>query len=169
MKKITLSKRGKGFLGEFKEFALKGNMIDLAVGVIVGGAFQGIVNSVVKDLIMPLIGVITGGVDFSNKFIVLGKIPMNADGTMPDVSTLEAARKVVSVFAYGSFITAVINFMIMAFVIFLLVKGINSLRKLRQADQKEEEPTEKVCVYCKRLVPFLAMRCPFCTSELDEE
>ena len=164
MKKNTLSKRGKGFLGEFKEFAIKGNMIDLAVGVIVGGAFQGIVNSVVKDLIMPLIGVITGGVDFTNKFIVLGNIPEGAD-----VSTLEAARKVVSVFAYGSFVTAVINFMIMAFVIFLLVKGINSLRKLRQADQKEEGPTEKVCVYCKSKVPFMATRCSFCTSVLDEE
>jgi large conductance mechanosensitive channel len=112
---------------EFKEFALKGNVMDLAVGVIIGGAFSTIVNSVVKDLIMPIIGVATGGLDFSNKFIRLGDIPTSFKGSPDSFKDLQSAG--VAVFGYGSFITVLINFIILAFIIFAMVKFINNLRK----------------------------------------
>ncbi|PXW27406.1 large conductance mechanosensitive channel protein MscL [Paraburkholderia caballeronis] len=112
---------------EFKEFAVKGNVMDLAVGVIIGGAFSNIVNSVVKDLIMPVIGVITGGLDFSNKFIRLGDIPSTFRGSPESFRDLQTAG--VAVFGYGSFITVLINFIILAFIIFLMVKFINKLRR----------------------------------------
>src|ERR1700754_3965574 len=112
---------------EFKEFALKGNVMDLAVGVIIGGAFSTIVNSVVKDLIMPVVGVATGGLDFSNLFVLLGHIPENFKGNPGSYKKLQTAG--VAVFGYGAFITAVINFAILAFIIFLMVKFINNLRK----------------------------------------
>jgi large conductance mechanosensitive channel len=112
---------------EFKEFALKGNVMDLAVGVIIGGAFSTIVNSVVKDLIMPVVGVVTGGLDFSNKFVMLGHIPANFKGNPDSYKDLQTAG--VAVFGYGSFITVAINFAILAVIIFLMVKFINNLRK----------------------------------------
>lgn len=157
---VKLAKKGKGFIEDFKAFALKGNMIDLAVAVIVGGAFQVIVNSLVKDIVMPVIGLITGGVDFSNQFIPLGTLPA-------EVNTLEEARKVVSVFAYGSFITAVIQFLIMAFVIYMLVKFLNRLKKIG-AKKEEKAPTEKDCPFCKKAIAYEAVRCPFCTSNMSE-
>ena len=111
-------------LKEFKEFAVKGNVIDLAVGVIIGGAFGKIVDSVVGDLIMPLVGAVIGKLDFSNLFLVLGTVP---EGT---AQTLDALKKAgVPVFAYGSFITVAVNFAILAFIIFLMVKQINRLKK----------------------------------------
>jgi large conductance mechanosensitive channel len=112
---------------EFKSFAVKGNVMDLAVGVIIGGAFSGIVNSVVKDLIMPIVGVVTGGLDFSNKFIRLGEIPATFKGNPDSYKDLQAAG--VAALGYGSFITVVINFIILAFIIFLMVKFINKLRE----------------------------------------
>lgn len=113
-----------GMLQEFKEFAIKGNVVDLAVGVIIGGAFGKIVDSVVTDLIMPLVGAVVGKLDFSNLFLVLGSIP---PGTNP---TLDALKKAgVPVFAYGSFITVAVNFAILAFIIFLMIKQINRLKK----------------------------------------
>ncbi|WP_321893010.1 large conductance mechanosensitive channel protein MscL [Paraburkholderia tropica] len=112
---------------EFKEFAVKGNVMDLAVGVIIGGAFSTIVNSVVKDLIMPVVGVATGGLDFSNLFIRLGHIPSTFKGNPDSYKDLQAAG--VAVFGYGSFITALINFIILAFIIFMMVKFVNKLRK----------------------------------------
>ena len=145
---------------EFKEFIMRGNVIDLAVGVIIGGAFQAIVNSVVNDLIMPLISLATKGIDFTNKFIVLG-----SDKTF---ATLDAAKEAgVAVLSYGSFVTAVINFIIMAFIIFLMVKGINKVSNL---GKKKEEPapaapTTKVCPFCKSEIAIDATRCPHCTSE----
>ncbi|MEM5434409.1 large conductance mechanosensitive channel protein MscL [Paraburkholderia diazotrophica] len=111
---------------EFKEFALKGNVMDLAVGVIIGGAFSGIVNSLVKDLIMPVIGVATGGLDFSNMFIRLGDIPSTFKGNPDSYKDLQAAG--VAAFGYGSFVTVLINFIILAFIIFMMVKFINRLR-----------------------------------------
>ena len=112
------------FTSEFKEFALKGNVMDLAVGVIIGGAFGKIVDSAVNDLIMPIVGRIVGKVDFSNMFAVLGDVP---PGT---ANTLDALKKAgVPVFAYGSFITVAINFIILAFVIFMMVKQMNRLKK----------------------------------------
>lgn len=116
---------------EFKEFAVKGNVMDLAVGVIIGGAFSSIVNSVVKDLIMPVIGVVTGGLDFSNQFIRLGAIPASFKGNPDSYKDLQGAG--VAVFGYGSFITVLINFIILAFIIFLMVKFINKLRKPDEA------------------------------------
>ncbi|MDP9543748.1 UNVERIFIED_ORG: large conductance mechanosensitive channel [Burkholderia cepacia] len=116
---------------EFKEFAVKGNVMDLAVGVIIGGAFSKIVDSVVKDLIMPVIGVLTGGLDFSNKFVLLGTIPPTFKGNPDSFKDLQAAG--VAAFGYGSFITVAINFVILAFIIFLMVKFINKLRKPEEA------------------------------------
>ena len=113
-----------GMMQEFREFAVKGNVIDLAVGVIIGGAFGKIVDSVVSDLIMPIVGLVFGKLDFSNLFLVLGTVP---EGT---VRTLDALRKAgVPVLAYGSFITVAVNFAILAFIIFLMIKQINRLKR----------------------------------------
>jgi large conductance mechanosensitive channel len=124
---------------EFKEFALKGNVMDLAVGVIIGGAFSTIVNSVVKDLIMPVVGVATGGLDFSNKFIRLGNIPASFKGNPDSYKDLQTAG--VAVFGYGSFLTVLINFIILAFIIFLMVKFINNLRKPAAQEPAPPPPT----------------------------
>ncbi|PTT00636.1 large conductance mechanosensitive channel protein MscL [Pedobacter sp. HMWF019] len=128
-----------GFVKEFKEFAVKGNVMDLAVGVIIGGAFGKIIDSVVKDLIMPLISAVIGSVDFSNMYVVLkGEVAGNL--------ALEEARKVphVVIFAYGNFITVAINFLLLAFAVFLLVKGINALkRKEEAAPVVAPEPTKE--------------------------
>jgi len=124
---------------EFKEFALKGNVMDLAVGVIIGGAFSSIVNSIVKDLIMPIVGLATGGLDFSNMFIRLGDIPATYKGSPGSYKDLQTAG--VAVIGYGSFITVLINFIILAFIIFLMVKFINNLRKPAEAAPEEPAPT----------------------------
>ena len=143
-----------GMVKEFKEFIMRGNVMDMAVGVIVGGAFGAIVNSLVNDVIMPVISLATGKVDFSNLFVSL-------DGTK--YATLAEAQEAGgSVFAYGSFIQAVIEFLIIALCIFLVVKGVNKLRK----PEPEAAPTTKVCPFCKNEVPLEATRCGFCTSEL---
>lgn len=123
---------------EFREFAVKGNVMDLAVGVIIGGAFSTIVNSVVKDLIMPIVGTATGGLDFSNKFVRLGDIPAAFKGNPGSYKDLQTAG--VAVFGYGSFITAVINFVILAFIVFALVKFMNSMRKPEPAAAGAEPP-----------------------------
>ncbi|MCG1040805.1 MULTISPECIES: large conductance mechanosensitive channel protein MscL [Burkholderiaceae] len=120
---------------EFKQFAIKGNVMDLAVGVIIGGAFSTIVNSVVKDLIMPVIGAVTGGLDFSNKFIRIGRIPATFKGNPDSYKDLQAAG--VAVFGYGAFITVVLNFLILAVIVFLLVKAVNELRRLDAHKAKE--------------------------------
>jgi large conductance mechanosensitive channel len=112
-------------LKEFKEFALKGNMVDLAIGVIIGGAFGGLVNSIVADLLMPIIGVITGGIDFTNMYIQLSGNPVVGD--------LAAARKAGATLAYGNFVTLTINFLIIAFVLFLVVKAMNQMKKKEAA------------------------------------
>ncbi|MBO0661882.1 large conductance mechanosensitive channel protein MscL [Jiella sp. MQZ9-1] len=114
-------------LKEFREFALKGNMVDLAIGIIIGAAFSGLVNSIVTDLFMPLVGVITGGVDFTNKFVPLAKTIT--------ATSLDEARKQGPVFAYGRFITLTINFVIVAFILFLIVKLMNRLKR-----KEEEKP-----------------------------
>ena len=113
-----------GMLKEFREFAVKGNVIDLAVGVIIGGAFGKIVDSVVKDLIMPIVGLVFGKLDFSNLFIVLGSIP---EGTPRTLAALQTAG--IPVLAYGSFITVAVNFVILAFIIFIMIKQINRLKR----------------------------------------
>ncbi|MGM9514702.1 large conductance mechanosensitive channel protein MscL [Roseateles sp. DB2] len=119
-----------GMLSEFKEFAVKGNVVDLAVGVIIGGAFGKIVDSMVKDLIMPLVGKVVGGLDFSNYFVVLGTVPAEFKGPQ----TYEALTKAgVPLFAYGSFLTVLLNFIILAFIIFMMVKQINRLKRAEPA------------------------------------
>src|SRR5882724_6631484 len=113
------------FTSEFKEFAMKGNVVDLAVGVIIGAAFGKIVDSIVKDLIMPVVGRVLGGLDFSNYYVMLANPPANYSGAM----TYEALTKAgVPLFAYGNFITVAINFVILAFIIFMMVKQINKLK-----------------------------------------
>lgn len=154
----------KGFLEEFKKFIMRGNVIDLAVGVIIGGAFQAIVNSLVNDIVSPVISLATKGINFADKFILL---------TTDDVSfaTVEAAKEAgYATLNYGSFITAVINFLIMATVIFLLVKGINKVSEIgRKKEEVAEEVTTKICPYCKSEISIEAVKCPNCTSELPEE
>lgn len=168
--KEDVSKRMKkmgGFMGEFRQFALRGNVVDLAVGVIIGGAFQKIVSSVVSDLIMPFVGLLTGGINFTDQFVVL-KYPEGAEGVT--YATLKAATDAgATTFNYGAFITAVIDFIIMAFVIFLLVKGINKLTTRRKAEpETEETPSTKVCPFCRSEISIEAIRCPHCTSVLEE-
>ncbi len=159
-----MKEKGKGFIAEFKKFITRGNAIDLAVGVIIGGAFQAIVNSIVNDLVSPVISLITKGVNFADKFIVLGET------TEKFATAAQAAEAGFATFNYGSFITSVINFLIMAFVIFLLVKGINKVSSMGK--KKEEEapaaPTTKVCPFCKSEISIEATRCPHCTSALEE-
>ena len=126
-------------LQEFKDFAVKGNVMDLAVGVIIGAAFGKIVDSIVQDLIMPVIGRITGGIDFSNYFIVLKEVPPNVPMVLAEVK-----KAGVPVFAYGSFITIVLNFAILAFIIFMMVKWINRLKRQAHPPAPAALPEEVV-------------------------
>jgi large conductance mechanosensitive channel len=145
---------------EFKEFAVKGNAVDLAVGVIIGAAFGGIVNSLVKDILMPLVGLVTGGLDFSNKFVVLKGAPGGGSFNTP----AEAAKAGAVTWNYGNFITLVINFIIVAFCIFLVVKAMNKLKR----PSPDAAPVSKECPACAMTIPIKAARCPHCTSELSQ-
>ena len=150
-----------GFFKEFKDFISKGNVIDLAVGVIIGGAFSGIVNNLVTNIITPAISLLTGKVSFTDMFIAL-------DGG--EYATLAAAQEAgAATLNYGLFIQAVIDFIITAFVIFLLVKGINKIRSLGKKEEEvvEAAPTTKVCPFCKTEINIDASRCPNCTSEVE--
>ena len=145
-------KKGNGFMNEFKKFITRGNVMDMAVGVIVGGAFTSIVTSLNKDILTPILGIF-GGTDFSNLYVVLG-------------SGEEAP-----VLAYGNFITAIINFLITAFVIFCLIKGINALGerfKKKEEPAAPAAPTTKTCPYCKSTIAIDAVKCPHCTSDLEQ-
>ncbi|WP_051656677.1 large conductance mechanosensitive channel protein MscL [Butyrivibrio sp. AE3004] len=150
--------KSKGFANEFREFIMRGNVMDLAVGVIIGGAFQGIINSLVNDVIMPVISALTGGIDFSNWFISL-------DGS--SYSTLAAAQEAgAATLNYGVFITAVINFLLMALVIFCIVKTLNKMSDKIKKEQEEEAPTTKICPRCKSEINIEATKCPCCTSDI---
>lgn len=141
---------------EFKEFIAKGNVFDLAVGIVIGAAFGAVVNSLVNDVIMPPIGMIMGGVDFGNLYINLGT---------EDYPTLAAAVEAgAPVIKYGAFINSVISFLILAFVVFLLVKGYNRMRA--QHESAPAAPTTKDCPFCAFSIPITATRCPHCTSQL---
>lgn len=137
----------KKFLAEFKEFAMRGSVVDMAVGVVVGGAFKGIVDSFVNDLISPVIGLVANQ-DFSSKVLTIGEVSIK----------------------YGAFMTAVINFILMALVIFLMVKAINRLRSLgaKPASDAPKAPETKICPYCKSEIPIDATRCAHCTSVLED-
>jgi large conductance mechanosensitive channel len=143
---------------EFKEFAVKGNAIDLAVGVIIGAAFGGIVNSLVKDILMPPIGLLTGGLDFSNKFMILKDAP---GGGVFNTSA-DAAKAGAVTWNYGNFITLIINFLIVAFCIFLVIKAMNKMKK----PSPTSPPVVKDCPACTMSIPIKATRCPHCTTEL---
>lgn len=152
--------KGNGFFGEFKKFIMRGNVIDLAVGVIVGGAFQAIVKSLVDDVVMPVISLATKGINFADLFIAL-------DGG--EYATLAAAQEAgAATLNYGNFISAILNFLIMAFVVFLLVKGINAVAEKSKKKEEEApaEPTTKECPYCKSEIAIGATKCPNCTSDL---
>ncbi len=144
----------KNVMKEFKTFALKGNVLDMAVGIIIGASFGKIVDSLVKDVMMPPLGMLLGKVDFSNLKIALG--------SAPDAATIN----------YGAFLNNVISFIIVAFAVFLLVKAINTVRaKMERAEEKAAAaaaPTEKECPYCCTKIPVGATRCPHCTSELKK-
>lgn len=145
-------KKGKTFIEEFKKFITRGNVIDMAVGVIIGGSFTTIVTSLNNDIITPILGIF-GGVDFSNLKLVLG------------------SGKNAPVLAYGSFITVVINFLIVAFILFALIKLVNSINESIKAKIGEENKAEakvKICPFCKEEINIEASRCPHCTSVIDE-
>lgn len=145
-------------LSEFKKFALRGNMIDLAVGVIIGGAFNAIVTSLVNDIIMPVLSIFTGKLDFTNLFIAL-------DGNK--YSTIEKAKEAgVATINYGAFITGVLNFIIMAFVVFIIVRQINKLKD-KTSPKVEPAKTTKKCPHCMSEINISASKCPYCTSSLD--
>jgi large conductance mechanosensitive channel len=146
---------------EFKEFAVKGNAIDLAVGVIIGAAFGSIVTSLVKDILMPPIGLVTGGLDFSNKFVVL---KAGSDGATNFSSPADALAHKAITWNYGNFITFVINFVIVAFCIFLVVKAVNQMKR----PAPNTAPVSKDCPACAMTIPIKATRCPHCTTELTQ-
>ena len=147
-------------LKEFKEFAVKGNAVDLAVGVIIGAAFGGIINSLVKDIVMPPISLLTGGLDFSNKFVILRAAK---DGSTAFNTPADAAKAGAITWNYGNFITLLINFLIVAGAVFLLVRAINRLRH-----PVEEGPDTKDCPACAMKIPIKATRCPHCTTEFSQ-
>ncbi len=148
----------KKFINEFKEFISRGNVMDLAVGMIIGSAFTAIVTSLVNDIFMPLISLITGGIDFTEWNIVLAQA---------------VGEEKPPTLGLGSFLAAVLNFVIVAICIFLVVKGINKFRALSVLSKKEEAaeeaPTTKVCPYCRSEIAIEATRCPHCTSVLEED
>ncbi|HEY7547585.1 MAG TPA: large-conductance mechanosensitive channel protein MscL [Blastocatellia bacterium] len=146
---------------EFKEFAMRGNFVDMAVGIIIGGAFATIAKSLVSDLLMPPIGLLLGGVDFSNLFVVIkGGKTSGPYATLADAQTAGAVT-----LNYGAFFNSVIGFLIVAFAVFLVVKSINALRR----KQEEAPATTKECEFCASEIPIKAQRCPHCTSQLGAQ
>ena len=145
-----------GMIKEFKEFAVKGNVVDMAVGIIIGGAFGTIVKSLVADVIMPPIGLMLGGVDFGNLFVVLGE---------GSYESLDAAKEAgAATINYGVFMNNVISFLIVAFAVFMLIRAINKLK--REEEAPVEEPMTRDCPFCCSTISLQATRCPHCTSEL---
>jgi large conductance mechanosensitive channel len=149
-------------LKEFKKFALRGNVIDLAVGVIIAASFGAIINSLVNDVIMPPIGLLLGGVNFDNLMWVL------KEGTPPSpyATPADAAAASAVTINYGHFINTIITFIIVAFVVFLLVRGMNKMAETQKKPETPAAPTTKDCPFCAKEIPIKAQRCPFCTSDL---
>jgi len=155
---VKINEKAKGFWSEFTSFAIKGNVLDLAIGMVIGSAFTSIVNSLVKDIITPLIGAITGGLNYSEWFFAL-------DGVHYE-SLADAQAQGAALLTYGNFITAVINFLIVALVIFIVFKKLFNFHK-KEEIVVEEAPTTKECKYCKSTININATRCPHCTSEVE--
>ena len=157
----------KKFMAEFKEFAVKGNMIDMAIGVIIGGAFTALVTAFTTNIVNPLIALIPGVNSLDNALkIVLKEAELSPAG---EVVAEEVAIK------FGAFLSAIITFLILALIIFMIVKGINKMRKMEEERKAAEapaeepaEPTTKICPFCQSEIPILARRCPHCTSQLEE-
>ena len=156
---MKLAKVGIAILAEFKEFAMRGNVVDMAVGIIIGGAFGTIVKSLVEDVLMPPIGVLLGGVDFSNFFLVL-KDGKKLAGPYAHLADAKAAGAVS--INYGLFLNAIISFLIVAFAVFMLVRTLNRLRRKEEAPA----PATQDRRYCLSAIPVKASRCPHCTSQL---
>ena len=152
----------KKFFKEFKEFAMKGNVIDLAVAVVIGGAFGKIVTSLVNDIFMPLIGLITGGTNVSGMFAVLGKVPEGVT-----IKSIEQATELgIATLNYGVFIQTIIDFILVALCIFSVIKVMNKMKK--KPEEKPADPTTKKCPFCQSEIDIKATRCPHCTSEIKE-
>lgn len=150
----------KKFFQEFREFAVQGNMMAMAVGIIIGGAFTAIVTSLVDHIISPVLGIFIGGIDFNNLFYAL-------DGNK--YATVEAAEEAgVGVIQYGSFIMAIINFIIIALVVFCMLKVLNNMAEKMKKQKEAEAPTVKTCPFCQSEIAIEATRCPHCTSLLEE-
>jgi large conductance mechanosensitive channel len=151
-------------IAEFKQFITRGNVLDLAVAVIIGAAFTGIVNSLVNDIIMPVIGMALGGVDFANIYILLKDgTPAGPYATLADAQAAGAVT-----INIGLFINAIINFLIIALVIFFVIRAVNRMTKPLTAPKEEPgEPVNKECPYCLSTIPYKATRCPNCTSQLE--
>mgnify|MGYP001818691460 FL=1 len=146
---------------EFKEFAMRGNVVDMAVGIIIGGAFGTIVKSLVSDDIMPAIGLLLGGVDFSNLFLVSSQ----GSPAGPYAALADAQAAVAVTINYGIFINSVVSFLIVALAVFFVLKSLNAMK--REEEEAPAEPTTKDCGYCATEIPIAATRCPHCTSELS--
>ena len=145
---------------EFKEFAMRGNVVDMAVGIIIGGAFGTIVKSLVSDVIMPPIGLLLGGVDFSNLFMVVKEgSPAGPYAALADAQAAGAVS-----INYGLFINSVVSFLIVAFAVFFVIKSLNAMK--REEEEPPAEPTTKECSFCFSEIPIKATRCPNCTSEV---
>jgi large conductance mechanosensitive channel len=147
---------------EFKEFAMRGSVVDMAVGIVIGAAFGTIVKSFVDDILMPPIGLLLGNVDFSNLFIVLKE---GTKGAGPYASLAAAKAAGAVTFNWGMFINTIISFLIIAFAVFLVIKGINRMKQEEEAPPTE--PTTKECPFCFTAIPIQASRCPHCTSQLS--
>ncbi len=145
-------------LNEFRKFIMRGNVIDMAVGIVIGVAFGKIITSLVKDILMPPIGMLLGGIDFSNLFIDL-----SGNGYKTLAEATEAGAPVIR---YGIFINTIIEFLIIAFAIFLIVKWINSIQERKKAEEAPAAPTTKECPYCHMQIPIDAVKCPYCTADL---
>lgn len=157
-------KKESAVLKEFKEFAMRGNVLDMAVGIIIGASFGTIVKSLVSDIIMPPIGLLIGNVDFSELFVVLKE---GAKAAGPYATIKDAAAAGAVTLNYGIFINTVISFILVAFAVFILVKSINKLKRKNETIPPAE-PTNKICPHCFSTISIKATRCAFCTSELEE-
>lgn len=154
------------FLAEFKKFAMRGNVLDMAVGIIIGAAFGKIVDSLVKDVIMPPIGWVLGNVDFSNLFVVI-KDGANAAGPYDSLAAAQAAGAVT--INFGLFINTIISFIIVAFAVFMLIKAMNTVQEKLDKSEKDAAPTTKQCPYCCSEINIAAVKCPNCTADLNEK
>ena len=150
---------------EFKKFALKGNVMDMAIGVIIGGAFGAIVSSLVNDIFMPLIGLLFKTNDLNEKYILLKASDAYTEG----MTATQATEAGANIMTYGKFIGVIINFILIAIILFFVVKGINKLKDMTAKKEAEEAPKPRLCPFCKQEIADDATRCPHCTSELPTE